>query len=158
MEAGLVFACDFLARRERSENQVRKALRDEGLEKPEVIDYIVDTLRQKSYLDDRRFASGLSEYLTMFRGAGPGMVRKKLAEAGVSSGIIDDIVGSSFSGVEEKQVALRLAEKRISMMRGADPRKAASRVRGYLLRRGFSGAIVSDICCDILRGEFSGEA
>ena len=157
MEAGLLFASNFLARRERSEKQVRKALRDEGLGKPEVIDYIVDTLRQKSYLDDRRFASELSKYLTGFRGAGPGLVRIKLSEAGVSSGIIDDVIDSTFPGGEEKRVALELAENRVSRMRGADSRKAASRVRGYLLRRGFSGAIVSDICCDILRGEFSGE-
>ena len=114
MEAGLVFACSFLARRERSEKQVRKALRDEGLEKPEVIDYIVETLRQKSYLDDRRFASELSKYLTGFRGAGPGLVRIKLSEAGVSSGIIDDVIDDTFPGGEEKRVALELAENRIS--------------------------------------------
>lgn len=175
--AGLSFSLRFLSRRERTEHQVRTALKAEGIDNQASIDYIVETLKAKKLLDDRRFASELIDYRMRHRPAGQALFRRKLSEAGVPSGITDELLAEAFSSGEEKRVALKLAIERLarkgrtgyvsgpagpggpadaSVLR-AEREKTARRIGGFLSRRGFRAGIVGDICAGILRGEITGE-
>jgi SOS response regulatory protein OraA/RecX len=166
--AGMARAIRFLSRRERTEREVREILRAEGIENQRVIDYIVETLKDKKLLDDRRFASELIEYRMKHNPAGPLLLRRKLADAGVAAGIIDELLADSFPAGEEKRVAMRLSVARLSRKCNAGPgggrcneaalmEKSVRRLNGYLMRRGFSAGVVADICAGVLRGEITGE-
>jgi SOS response regulatory protein OraA/RecX len=160
-EAGLAHAVRFLSRRERTEHQVRVALEAEGIDNPASMDYIVETLKGKRLLDDRRFASELIEYRLRHNPAGPALLRRKLSEAGVPGGIADDLLEAAFPPGEEERIASKLALERLTRMgpvKGPGREKAARRMSGYLTRRGFASWIVGNVCGGILRGEITGEA
>jgi regulatory protein len=165
--AGFSCALRFLSRRERTELQVRTALEAEGIDNRASIDYIVETLKAKKLLDDRRFASELIDYRLRHDPAGPALLRRKLSEAGVPPGITDELLAEAFPSGEEERLALKLAVGRLaragrsSAPAGPEGRagreKAARRLGGFLSRRGFRAGIVGDICAGILRGEITGE-
>jgi SOS response regulatory protein OraA/RecX len=113
-EAGLSRALRFLSGRERTERQVRGALEAEGIDNPAAMDYIVETLKGKNLLSDRRFASEFIRYRLSHRPAGPALLRRKLAEAGVAAEITDELLAESFPPGEEEGMALRLAADRLA--------------------------------------------
>jgi SOS response regulatory protein OraA/RecX len=172
-QAGMALALMFLSRRERTEHEVRKALGAEGIENPDSIDYIVETLKRRNLLSDRRFASELIGYRMRHDPAGPALLRRKLAEAGVPAGITDELLEDAFPPGEEARIASKLASGRLARTWGAvgpaagragghgasrtGREKAVRRIGGFLTRRGFAPWIVGDICAGILRGEITGE-
>lgn len=164
-EAGLAHALRFLSRRERTEQEVRDALQAEGIDNTASMDYIVETLKAKNLLNDRRFASELIGYRLRHNPAGPALLRRKLSGAGVPAEITDEFLAEAFPPGEEERIALKLAVDRLARtgpVRGpagsrADREKAARRLGGFLARRGFSAGIVGGICAGILRGEITGE-
>ncbi len=164
-EAGLAHALRFLSRRERTEQEVRGALRAEGIDNPAAIDYIVETLKGKNLLNDRRFASELIGYRLRHNVAGPALLRRKLSVAGVPAEITDELLAEAFPPGEEERMALKLAVDRLARTgpvrkpggSRADREKAARRLGGFLTRRGFSAGIVGGICAGILRGGITGE-
>ena len=169
--AGLSFALRFLSRRERTEHEVRMALEAEGIDNPASLDYIVETLKAKNLIDDRRFASELIEYRLRHNPAGPALLRRKLSVAGVSAEIIDELLTGAFPPGEEDRLASKLAVERLAraglaagLSEGPDGaagrpgrEKAARRIGGFLSRRGFAAGITGSICAGILRGEITGE-
>ena len=165
--AGLSFALRFLSRPERTENEVRKALEAEGIDNPTSMDYIVETLKAKNLLDDRRFASELIDYRLRRNPAGPALLRRKLSGAGVPAGITEELLAEAFPPGEEERIALKLAVERLvrtGLVSGpggpagrAGREKAARRLGGFLARRGFSAGITGNICAGILREEITGE-
>jgi len=164
--AGISFALNLLSRRERTEHQVRTALEAEGIDNPASMDYIVETLKGKKLLDDRRFASEMIDFRLRHNPAGPALLRRKLSAAGVPSEITDGLLTEAFPPGEEERIALELAVERLvrtGLAGGPDGpagragrEKAARRLGGYLSRRGFSAGITGSICVGILRGEITG--
>jgi len=154
--AGIAFCFQKLARRDRSEWEIRHLLAEEGIEKEEVVDYIVGTLRRRGYIDDRRLACSLAGYGKEHRHWGPRLIARKLGELRVGEEIISETLTETFPRGEERECAFRLAVGRLeSSPRGGRP-GSARRMHGFLSRRGFSGTVVNEICARILRGEMSG--
>ena len=167
-EAGRALALRFLSRRERTEQEVRDKLRAEGIDNPDAMDYIVETLKGKNLLNDRRFATELIGYRLRHNPAGPALLRRKLSVAGVPAGITDELLAEAFPPGEEERIASKLAIDRLARTgpipgsggeagSRAGREKAARRLGGFLARRGFSAGIVGGICAGILRGEITGE-
>lgn len=153
--AGLELAYRMLARRSRSEWEIRKTLADEGIGDAGVVEEIAETLRRQGYIDDRRFAEGFVRYVMQHRPSGPYMLRKRLRDVGVSEDIIDLEIRNAFARTTERAVALKLAARRIDATIGRE--RAVRRMHGFLTRRGFSSGVVNDVCAMILRGEIAGE-
>ena len=156
-EAGLVLAYELISRRDRSVFEIRKNLTGENIENQEVIDYIIGSLQRQGYLNDRRLASDFVDYRKRHDPAGPGLIRKKLRDAGIDEEIIEAEIAGSFSKGEEKEVAAALAKKRMDTMKALGRETAVRRINGYLARRGFSRSVINDICASILRKDFFGE-
>ncbi len=161
-QAGMARALSFLSRRERTEHEVREELEAEGIDNPASMDYIVETLKRKNLLNDRRFASELIGYRLRHNPAGPALLRRKLSGAGVEAEVIDELLSDAFPPGEEERLASKMALDRLARAAAAESRsgreKAARRIGGYLSRRGFASGVVGSICAGILRGEITGEA
>ncbi len=149
--AGLELSYRMLSRRDRTEWEIRSALAGEGIENPAIVEDIVNTLHRQGYLDDRRLAEGFIRYTMQHRPAGPYLLRKKLRNLGVPEDIVESAVRDAFRDAGEREIAVELAARRF------DPRqertRAVRRIHGFLSRRGFTTAVVNDICAMILRRE-----
>ncbi len=156
LKAGTAYSYQLLDRRERTEQEMRRSLAEAGVEKPGTVDYIIESLKGRGYLDDRRYAGEYVRYRKDFRPSGPRLIRRKLAEVGVSEDIIEMELGEAFLPGEERRIAMNLARRKLRADRVAGREKAARRAHGFLSRRGFSTVIVNDICAGILRGDLIG--
>jgi regulatory protein len=129
-------AIRLLAARDRSEQEIRSRLAAAG-EPATSIAATVHRLRQRRYLDDRRFALGLAEQANR-RGYGSEYVRAQLQHKGVADQVIEQALHANFA--DEVELARRALTRRFP----EEPRQPAERAKAvrFLLRRGFPEAVV----------------
>lgn len=155
LSAGIAYAYRLLSVRDRTEREIRDALRAEGIIVSDVVDEVIRSLKRHGYLDDRRFAAEYIRFMLEHRPSGPHLLRRRLRHVGVDEGILEEELAKAISPDLERRAAERLA--RIKLRGEAKKERGVRRVYGFLSRRGFSSFVVNDICARILRGEIHGE-
>jgi regulatory protein len=127
----------------RSENELRARLKQKGFSEELAAD-TVSFLKDKEFIDDRVFAKGwVSSRLK--RPLGLRKIKQELLQKGIAKEIIQDALAQASQQYSESQVVSQLAKQRFSRLKSIEPLKAKARVYGYLMRRGFSPDVVSDI-------------
>jgi len=143
-EPALQLAYDQIARRARSEVELRRRLQKAGSD-PDVIERVIERLKELRYLDDAAFAASRTRGLAA-RGFGPRAVAARLYQAGVAPGLAADGIGETF-GADEPRLAREALERRL---RGRTFRELERRERERLLRwlagRGFSASAIAAAC------------
>jgi regulatory protein len=132
------YALRTLTRRDHSEVELRRKLRDKGFS-DQVVDNVVSRLTDLKYLDDRRYARSWAETaLRNGRGYGP-RLRMELKRRGIAVGLIAETLaelGESYA--EADTLAAILARKFTGFHMDTATDKEKRRVVSYLQRRGFS--------------------
>ncbi|MDP2831045.1 MAG: regulatory protein RecX, partial [Candidatus Omnitrophota bacterium] len=72
-------------------------------------------------------------------------IKQELIGKGLDQGIIEDSLLQAKKDYREDQIVSQLAQQRFSRLRNIEPQKAKARLYAYLLRRGFSPDVVSEI-------------
>ncbi len=116
-----------LARRDRSEADVRRILAAKGVDEADA-DAALDSLRRAGAVDDERFAATSAEALAR-RGHGDAAIRFRLRREGVAAELVDDAV-AALEPEPERAVAL-------ARRRGPTPKTAR-----WLAGRGFDAESV----------------
>lgn len=131
MEAAL----HLLGYRAQSEWEIRTKLRRKGYGGAE-IDKAVEALHREHYLDDQALAEEIFEQYRESMRYGDRYIQNKLRSRGLSL----DRHLTAEEEMEKAEAALRL-KREFAPGRSSDFRRAA----GFLLRRGFSGSVVSAV-------------
>ncbi len=120
-----------LSRRDKTEFQIRKRL--EEFDK-QTVERVIDYLRQRKFVDDRRFAEIYYRDRKRKRW-GSLKIRLAMKNLGISEEIIDSVMKDLYS--YEKQAASELLERRRK-----DEKEKNLR---FLLSRGFSYEVISEL-------------
>jgi regulatory protein len=130
-----------LARRDHSEQEIRRGLRRDGFADEE-IEETVARLRRDRYLDDAGFAARLARSRMEHAGLGRNRVRLELRKKGVRRATAEAGLSEALSEVSEAEVLDGLA-RRFWKSRDADePRHRLRKLWAFLLRRGFPADLV----------------
>ncbi|RLC58712.1 MAG: RecX family transcriptional regulator [Chloroflexi bacterium] len=130
-------ALRLLSYRQRSEREMRDALRSKGI--PEAIaGETLDRLRELRLLDDQAFAEAWTESRQRHRPRGRRMLLAELAQKGVER----ELAQASVAEIDEEADALRAGRKRSQTLRGREFREFRRRLGDFLARRGFG----YDVC------------
>jgi regulatory protein len=135
-------ALGFLGYRARSEKEVRDRLRRYGYG-DQTVEGVVGRLGELGYLDDEEFARLVAREKA--RKYGPRRILGELRKSGVDAEIAQGAVDEEFAGRIELQEASSAAERRYN--RG-ESEAEARRVYGFLMRRGYS----AEVCSEVARG------
>ena len=137
LESAKAEAYRLIARRMRTRKEVRTRLRQRG-HREAVVEETLESLHELGYLDDAAFARELCRRRLEDRPLGRRGLRRELSERGVPREIAEGAVNEAFDDVEESRLAEGLVRRRAE--NGIDLRSPRDirRVKGYLLRRGFS--------------------
>jgi len=148
-EKARAYAFLLLKFRLRSENELLSRLKQKGFSL-ELSRSTVNFLKDKEFIDDRVFAKNwvVSRFK---RSYGLRRIQQELVAKGLDKGIIEDSLSTAKKDYSESQVVNQLAQQRFLRQKGIDPQKAKARVYGYLLRRGFSPDVVSEVVNKINR-------
>ena len=138
--AAMDAACRFLSFRPRSEAEVRRRLTRRFA--PELIDRVIEALRDKNYLDDEEFARRWRLHRERFHPRGRRMVQRELSRFGVAREVIDQ----ALSGMEEEENAYRAGFKLSVKLMSVDCTQEAlvRKLYPYLQRRGFAYSLARD--------------
>lgn len=129
-----------LGRRGLSEWEVREMLRDNEVPIEEHEEWI-DRLLRLGYVDDAALAEQLVNALRERKGLGTGAITQELKKRKLDPVAISEAL-AALDGDEEVQRATELALKRVGQLSSYDEATADRRLTGFLMRKGYPGAIV----------------
>ena len=132
-------ALGFLGYRARSEKEVRDRLRRYGYA-DQTVRSVVERLEELGYLDDGEFARLVAR--AKARKYGPRRILGELRRSGVDAETAQSAVDEQFAGRSELEEAFSVAERRYN--RGGSEAEAR-RVYGFLMRRGYSAEVCSEV-------------
>ncbi len=137
IESAKAEAYRLIARRMRTRKEIQTRLRQRG-HREAVVEETIKSLHELGYVDDAAFALEWCRRRLEDRPLGRRGLLRELSERGVPREIAEDAVNEAFAGVEESQLAEGLVRRRAE--NGIDLRspRDTRRLKGYLLRRGFS--------------------
>jgi regulatory protein len=130
-------ALDLLARRQRTEHELRTAL-GRAFE-PDEVEHAVERMRTLGYLDDAAWAKN---YVSGPRanGRGRALLRRELSQRGVA----DRVAASAVEEHDERPAAFEAAAKRARSLRRVEEPKRSRRLYDFLRRRGFSDPVARE--------------
>ncbi len=137
-------ALRLLSVRARSEQEMRRRLRETDIEDA-IIDRVVTNLLRLGLLDDEAFASSFARNKVVTRPCGEIVLRRELKNKGVSENHIAQALEEAYKERSQDEIAKTLAIKKKQQLSRYDELKAKKRTTDFLLRRGFTWDIVSDI-------------
>ncbi|GAB4572279.1 MAG: RecX family transcriptional regulator [Anaerolineae bacterium] len=141
VERALDQAVRFLSYRPRSVSEIRRNLKEKGVEAP-VIDQVVARLESLGYVDDLAFARYWVRNRDEFRPKGPLALRQELRQKGVSNRII----AQALEEVDFADAAYRAARQQARRWQGLDRQRFREKLYPYLARRGF----LAETCYDVI--------
>ncbi len=133
-------ACRFLSLRPRSEAEVRRRLTRRF--PAELVDRVIEALRDKKYLDDEEFARRWRLNRERFHHRGRQVLKRELSRFGVAREVIDQ----ALLGLEEEENAYRAGLKLAIRLMSKDctQEDLSRKLYPYLQRRGFAYSLARD--------------
>ncbi|MGZ6372414.1 MAG: regulatory protein RecX [Candidatus Limnocylindria bacterium] len=110
---------------------------------------VLDRLTQVGLVDDAAYAEAYVRTGVGVRRRGTRSLRQELRGRGVAPEVID-LAAAQVDDQDERATALALAARRAPGLARFAPEVRRRRLTGLLLRRGFSGAVVSDVVAHVL--------
>jgi len=136
-----VAAFDLLARKAWSARDLRARLVRRGAS-AELAREVVAELEGKGYVDDQAFARWWADARARGRRVGSVRLTQELRAKGITPALVAAAVESAFAEVPETERALEAARRRLPALLRVRPDRAATRLRDYLLRRGYPAGAV----------------
>jgi regulatory protein len=132
-----------LARRDHSEQEIRRALAGKGHEEAE-IDEAVARLRRERALDDAGFAARFARSRMVWSGLGRNRIRRDLGARGVARSTTDAALTEAAVEVSEGEVLEKVARRYWALHAADEPGRRAQKLWAFLLRRGFPAGLVQE--------------
>ena len=131
--------------RQRSEYEIRQRLA-QGAYEPSVSEEAIRYFKDNGYLDDRLFAKQWID-ARLDKPLGLRAIRVELQRKGVSPEIIDELLTQKKQTIDERAIVEKVAEKYFAAVK--EKKELSPRLKprfyGYLLRRGFSPEVISEV-------------
>lgn len=138
-------AVNFISYRPRSSKELLDHLVRKGHNK-ELAAALVRHFESVSLINNLEFARMFVRDKLRRKPTGKALLQRHLVAKGISSVMIDQVLGENVSDEEQRIAAQDLASRRLRLtkrsMTKLDPLKQKQRLTGYLLRHGFSNEIV----------------
>lgn len=149
-------ALDYLAHKPRTEEEVRRKLRDQEVP-TSVVDDVVARLYELSYLDDEEYARNYVRNRFASKKYGPVRIRRELVKRGIDRHLADGAVADLFADKDVYAAARQHAEKRWSHLSDdEDLRRRKQKLYRYLRRRGFTSDTIYSVLDQLERSARSG--
>ena len=137
-------ALKLLAKRPRSEKEIKQKLRQKGFTE-KIIWEVISDLKKVDLINDEKFAESWASTRLSSKPMGKLLLKQELFRKGIKKEIIEDLIERSFEEDKEIELAKKLLEKKRKFLRNLEDVKTKKRLMNFLLRRGFSYHIVNAV-------------
>ncbi len=146
---------NLLAQQPRTRAELERKLSQAGAPE-EAVAAVLDRLAQVGLVDDTAYAQAYVRTGVGVRRRGTRSLRTELRQRGVAPEVID-LAAAEVDEQDERATALALATRRAPGLARLAPEVRRRRLMGLLLRRGFSGSLVSEVVAQVLSDPASDE-
>jgi regulatory protein len=136
-------AVKLLTSKNRSVAELRERL-SERCSSKDIVETVIERLREYGYLDDARFALGYASLKVRQQPVGRRRLEQSLAMKKVDRSVADEALDQVFAETPEDELIDRAIEKRIRLRGRPKTREEAKKLFDHLLRQGFPFELVSD--------------
>jgi regulatory protein len=146
------YGISLLSYRMRSRKELSRRLQRKGYSQ-ETVDRVTSDLEEAGLIDDLEFArlwmrSRMESSPRSFYA-----IRRELFQKGVDREKIENAQCELEREFDEKEIALSLAKKRLSRLKGLEKRDRERRLLGFLKRRGFDYETVRSVLAELKDGQ-----
>ncbi|HEX7997487.1 MAG TPA: regulatory protein RecX [Pyrinomonadaceae bacterium] len=135
-------AVKLLAAKPRSVGELRERLLEKQWTNEEIVDAVLEKLREYGYLDDERYAFGYASFKVRQKPVGRQRLQRALALKKVDKETADEALKLVFEETPEDVLIERAIEKRVRLRGRPSTRAETKSLFDHLLRQGFSYELV----------------
>ncbi len=132
-----------------SAKQVRDYLRRKNIS-AESIEHVISELREKGKIDDTRFAQLFIKDRLKLKPAGPLKLMAELKQKGVADHIIESAITPVRQHDTQKNLALKLARKKMPLLARYDRGKQRQKLSSFLRQKGFEPLVIAEVMRQVL--------
>ena len=149
------YGLKLLSFRPRSKKEISSKLSQFAKKKhlPEnLIDKLLNEFSELNLLNDEDFAKWWIEQRRSFRPKGEKFIRLELMHKGVNKEVIDSAVAAiSTDGLSDYDLAMKVAEKKLTRFQDLSPIQLKIKIRDFLFRRGFGWETISKVIDSLVK-------
>ena len=150
-------AVNLLTYKQRSVTELRTRLLEKDWTTPEIVDSVLDKLKEYNYLNDEQFAKNFAASQIRQKPIGKRVLKQKLAMKKLDKETVDGALEKAFEETPEEEIIERAITKRLRLKGKPETREDAKKFYDYLLRQGFSYDLVSNKMREIASGNYDEE-
>ena len=150
-------AVNLLTYKPRSIAELRERLLEKDWTTPEIVDSVLDKLKEYNYINDETFANNFAAAKLRQKPIGKRVLKQKLALKKLDKETVDEALEKAFAETPEAEIIERAITKRLRLKGKPTTREDAKKFYDYLLRQGFSYDLVSNKMREIAAKDYDEE-
>jgi regulatory protein len=148
-------AVKLLAAKPRSVLELRERLLEKRWTNEEIVDSVLEKLKEYKYLDDHQYARDLALSKLKQKPQGKRRLKQSLSQKKLDKETVDRAIVSAFEKLPESELIDRAIEKRVRLKGIPETREDTKKFYDHLLRQGFAFDLIREKMREI--GKAAGE-
>ena len=140
----MIRAVKLLSSKPRSVRELRERLLEKSWTNEEIVDGVLEKLKEYKYLDDAQYAKDLAVSKLRQKPQGKRRLKQTLSQKQLDKEIVDDALISAFEKLPEEELIERAIEKRLRMKGKPETREDTKKFYDHLLRQGFGFDLIRE--------------
>ena len=137
-------AVKLLAAKPRSIAELRERLLEKNWTNHEIVDRIIEKLKEYGYLDDEKFASDLALSKLRQRPQGKRRLQQSMSQKKLDREVREQAIAAAFEKMPEAELIDRAIEKRLRLKGKPQTREETKKFYDHLLRQGFGFDLIRE--------------
>jgi regulatory protein len=143
-EKTMTRAFNILSVKPYSVEDMRRRLLEKDWTTPEIVDAVLEKLKEYNYLNDEQFAKTFAASQIRQKPVGKRVLKQKLAMKKLDKETVDEALEQVLEETPEEEIIERAIAKRLRLKGKPETREDSKKFYDYLLRQGFSYDLVSN--------------
>ena len=142
-------AVKLLTAKQRSVAELRERLLEKAWTNFEIVDRVIEKLKEYGYLDDRKYASDLALSKLRQRPQGKRKLEQSMSQKKLDREIRDEAIVAAFEKIPEAELIDRAIQKRLRLKGRPGTREETKKFYDHLMRQGFDFDLVREKMSDV---------
>lgn len=137
-------AVKLLAAKPRAVRELRERLLEKLWTNEEIVDAVIEKLKEYKYLDDEQFARDLAVSKLRQKPQGKRKLQQTMSQKKLDRSIVDEAITEAFEKLPEAQLMDLAIKKRLRLKGKPETREDMKKFYDHLLRQGFSYDLIRE--------------
>jgi regulatory protein len=144
-------AVKLLAAKPRSVGELRERLLEKLWTNEEIVDAVIEKLKEYKYLDDQQFAKDLAVSKLRQKPQGKRRLKQSMSLKKLDKETVDEAISAAFEKLPEEELIGQVIAKRLHLKGKPETREDQKKFYDHLLRQGFGFDLIRTKVAEVLK-------